>query len=101
MQSDLDISSENKKTVLHGFTDYGPTIDSLAVAYKERKKHELATKVLQFIYNGISGFKFTVCHYAVTGMDMRQLRHIIEEVTAALAKYNFQVQCLSFTLLFY
>ena len=92
-QSDLTLTSENKNLVFHGFSEYGDTIDSIRklYGYKEEKTKGLATKALQFVFNGVTGFSFPVAHYPVHSLNMRQLRHIVDEVVSSLAEFNFQV----------
>ena len=79
--------------MFYGLSEYGETIDNIRKLYdyKEDKTNGLATKALQFIFNGVTGFCFPVAHYPVNNMNMRQLRHVVDEVICALGEFNFQV----------
>lgn len=90
-QADLTLTSENKSAYFSGFEEYGPMVDSIRRAGAENKDVKLANKVLQFIFNGITGFRFPVCHYPVTSMTAHELGLLVQQVMTALAKNNFQV----------
>ena len=95
-QADLTLTSENLQPVYSGFNDYGSTINNIRTAYGEKGSNRdnfsnLSNKVLQFIYNGFTGFKFPVAHYPVTNMRAAELRHILMEVINALHQHGFKV----------
>ena len=76
-----------------GFCDYGDVIPELQRVYGNTDKSTaLATKVLQFIFNGVSGFKYPVCHYPITGITAADLTLLIDQVITALAENHFQVR---------
>ena len=99
LQADLTLTSFNKEKIFYGFCEYGKTLDGVDTAYAGKSQQSpLANKVLQFVFNGLTGFRFPVCHYPIVGMDMRQLRQLISEVITGLSTHGFQVNYLLFSL---
>ena len=84
--------------------DYGPTLNNLRKVFpKKRTKRKevdakeraltenVSNKVLQFVFNGWTGFHFPVAHYPVTSMDSAELRQLVMEVISALHLHGFKV----------
>ena len=92
LQADLTLTSQDKQPFFYGFFEYGEMLDSTEAAHaSEDVQSPLANKKLQFVFNGLTGFHFPVCHCPIVGMNMRQLRQLIGEVTTALMNHGFQV----------
>ena len=108
-KADLILSSKDGNPIYYGMNDYGETINNLRRVYtkpkrKKKKSRSTATeqetaqtesisnKVLQFMFNGWTGFKFPVANFPITNMDSAQLREITTKVVNALHRHGFQVQ---------
>ena len=107
-KADLILSSKDGNPIYYGMNDYGETINNLRRVYtkpkrKKKKSRSTATeqetaqtesisnKVLQFMFNGWTGFKFPVANFPITNMDSAELREITMEVVNALHRHGFQV----------
>ena len=86
------LTSENKGLYFCGFEDYGDILNNLKSSCSADTEKKLANKVLQFIFSGISGYKFPICHYPITSTSAAELQQLIDEVVLALAEYKFQVR---------
>lgn len=52
---------------------------------------KLPDKVMQLLFNSVTGFHFPFAHFPTVGMKSEELKHIVEEAITALSKHNFQV----------
>lgn len=85
------MSSQDRQPVFYGFRDHGDDLENVHVIYNDKPSNALPNKVLQFIFSGLSGFKFPVAHYPTTSMTSKDLRYLIDQIITELAKHNFQV----------
>ena len=52
---------------------------------------KLANSVLQFIFNGYTGFTFPAAHYPVKVMSAEELNHLAQRLIHSLEKHGFNV----------
>ncbi|XP_067943139.1 LOW QUALITY PROTEIN: uncharacterized protein [Watersipora subatra] len=88
IQKKLEVAYDGSGRGLHefiGFEELDPVITDL----RDEKDSVLAKHVLQFYFNGYSGFKLLVCHYPVKAYTAKELNHLIQDVVYHQHVYNF------------
>lgn len=85
------LTSEKRSPVFCGFTDYGSNVSHVKNIFHNDTDTALANKVIQFMFNGLAGWKFPICHYPIVGIEMREMRMMIDEIIVALNSYGFEV----------
>ena len=81
-----------KNGTLVGFVDMGFEGNDLYTSQKMDKGkegHDLANHVIQFMFHGITGFRFPVAHYATHGANAPQIYSMFWDVVEALHEWGF------------
>lgn len=94
LQKDLAVKydSENKGLYEYiGFEELTPGI----MAMRGAERNLLANKALQYVFVGLSGFSFPVCHYPIGTCSTEELTTLTHDVISALHKHGFRVRWLN------
>ncbi len=74
---------------LCGFTDVGEEGNTCNTLRMGEKKKVLGTHILQFIFLGLTGFRFPFAHVITTNVAAYDIHTLFWEATAALSMYGF------------
>lgn len=74
-----------------GAVDMGQVCQDLAIISKQKKQVKLATHVLQFVFNGYTGFRWPVAYYATATASAHDLYILVWEVIKAVDDAGFNV----------
>jgi hypothetical protein len=86
IQEDIQISKRGGQRNVVGIPDLGIEGNKL-----QSTKHQLANHVMQFIFHGLTGFRFLVAHYPTTQANAPQIYTMFWDVVQALEKWGFHV----------
>ena len=89
IQEDLVISKRDGKVRILGFIDTGEE-GNLLRKWRD-KDNQLASEVIQLIFQGHTGFRFPLCHFPVDSVKASELYIIINSAIATLQDYGFHV----------
>ncbi len=91
LQSDIQTSTADGKLSYVGFADVG-----LASAHRnavtDADTVKLGTHVLQFVFVGVSGFRFPVAHYPTNGASCLDLNQEVWTIVEELEQWGFNVR---------
>lgn len=90
VQQDLQIKKQGQDWHIVGAVDLGPIVNNLD-DFISAKPLKLATHCLQYLYVGVSGFKWPVCYYATDNVNGHSIYFTIWTIISKLQSYGFQV----------
>lgn len=91
IQEDIVISKIGGKVKLVGFVDTGGEGNMVRSLKTKDASMKLATQVVQFIFQGHSGFRFPLCHFPVQCVKGAELYAIVNSIISTLYDFDFNV----------
>ena len=91
IQEDIVVVRRADGISLSGFVDTGKSAMEIRTLNSKEKKQELATDVLQIVFQGYTGFRFPVAHYPTDGVKACDLHCILWEVVSHLHRWGFNI----------
>ena len=91
IQDDLQVVRKGDAWCIVGGVDMGETNNLLSIISNKGKKAELATHCLQFIFHGLSGFRWPVAYYGSNPATTHQIFINFWECVDALDEHGFTV----------
>jgi hypothetical protein len=95
IQESIDIVKSGKYLELVGFTDMGEEGNSLKSIREGRCQQTPSTHVLQFLFQGIGGFRFPFAHFLSKQVSASDLYCVVWEAVDHLRQYGFNVKYIS------
>lgn len=74
-----------------GFVDLGPESSLMHIMSSKTKEKSLATHVLQFVFLGLSGFRFPFAHFPTTQVKPSDLHFVFWKAVKFLNLYGFKI----------
>lgn len=74
-----------------GLTDYGNFVNELNIVLTRKLEKPLATHVLQFAFNGYSGFRWPVVYFGTNTASAYQIYPLVWEAVDKLGQFGFSV----------
>lgn len=89
VQTDLQIAKNGDVVELVGFEDLGPEGNMLQTLRKGKIQPKLGTHVLQFVFLGLSGFRFPFAHFLSTQVQAPVINSLFWEAVDHLQMFGF------------
>jgi hypothetical protein len=91
IQSDLQLSKNGDVVELCGLSDVGEEGNASTVLRTGKNEKSIGTHVLQFVFLGITGFRFPFAHFITNGIQGTELYSLFWEAVDKLQMYGFKV----------
>ncbi|XP_053381363.1 uncharacterized protein LOC128549115 [Mercenaria mercenaria] len=91
IQKDVQIQKNGDLVELVGLVDVGPEGNMLNTLRMGKKEKHLGTHVLQFIFIGLTGFRFPFGHFVTDNIAAYDIHTLFWDAVAALSMYGFSV----------
>lgn len=86
IQEDIQIKRHGGSSKFVGMPDLGDEGNQL-----QSSKYQMANHVIQFMFHGLTGFRFLVAHYPTTQANAPQIYTMFWDVVQALEQWGFHV----------
>lgn len=90
IQQKIEIKKTGKSIEMVGFVEMGSESDDLAALREGKKSKKIGTHVLQFLYQGLSGFRFPFAHFVSDQVNACELYIHVWDSVKKLSQYGFQ-----------
>jgi hypothetical protein len=91
IQSDLQISKNGDAVELCGFTDVGNEGNDCTILRTGKNEKSLGTYALQFIFLGLTGFRFPFAHFITNGVQGTELYSLFWRAVDELWMFGFKI----------
>ena len=91
IQSDIQICKNGDLIELTGFVDVGDEGNSNLILRKGKNERTIGTHALQFVFLGLSGFRFPIAHFVSDGIQPSELDPLFWEGVDKLRMFGFNV----------
>lgn len=91
IQEDLQIMKNGDAVELEGFVDLGPEGNTCKTLRTGKNEKQLGNHVLQFVFVGLSGFRFPFAHFLSNQVQATELHTLFWESIDNLQMYGFDV----------
>lgn len=90
IQQDIQISKAGDVELI-GFEDIGEEGNMCGILRKGKKEKQLGTHILQFMFLGITGFRFPFAHFVTTNIQSYDIHTLFWDAVDHLQMYGFRV----------
>ena len=91
IQSDIQITNKGDAIELNGFTGLGDESDMLFTLRKGKCDKVLGTHVLQFLFLGLTEFRFPFAHFVTDQIQAPELYHLFWDAVDNLSVHGFKI----------
>ena len=89
IQQDIQINKSGEVVEIVGFEDIGSEGNACNTLRKVKQEKELGTHVLQFVFLGITGFRFPFAHFVTTNIQAYDIYSLFWEAVDYLYMFGF------------
>ena len=89
IQQDIQINKTGEVVEIVGFEDIGSEGNACNTLRKGKQEKELGTHVLQFVFLGITGFRFPFAHFVTTNIQAYDIYSLFWEAVDYLYMFGF------------
>ena len=91
IQQDIQINKSGEVVELVGFEDIGDEGNTCNILRKGKREKQLGTHVLQFLFLGNTGFRFSFAHFVTTNVQAYDIYSLFWEAVDYLYLFGFTV----------